>query len=264
MRDENHRSAGMRLCHVTEPADAPLVLGADMIGVWCMALQSPSAANLATWCGCLDATELDRASTFRFAPDRATYVAAHWLLRTARAAAGGLPPQAWRYTTDPSGKPRIALELGRAELQFNLSHTRGFVACAIGRGSEIGIDVERLDRMNPGLDIARHFFSPAEIALLGNAPEERQRETFFRLWTLKEAFIKATGEGLARALDSFSLTLDPLAIAFVPVGADVASNWQFAQLQPTPQHMLALAARQPVQRPISVTVRQVEHAAAPD
>ena len=88
-------------------------------------------------------------------------------------------------------------------LQFNLSHTRGFVACAISIANAVGIDVEAVSR-NPDIEVADRFFSPREVAILRAMPPERQPETFLRFWTLKEALIKATGEGLSRALDSFS------------------------------------------------------------
>jgi 4'-phosphopantetheinyl transferase len=224
------------------------------VAVWWMGLGSPSAAVIAQWRVCLNAAEQAHADRFRFQEDRWTYIAAHWLIRTALASIGGLPPADWRFVVEKLGKPRIDPTLGRPELRFNLSHTRGFVACAVCVGSEIGIDVEALTRRRTGLDIAERFFSPSEVAILRGAPPDQQPDMFFRFWTLKEAFIKATGEGLSRALDSFSFSLDPISISFRPGGADEQTQWQFIEQRPTPRHFLALAVRRPATCPVTLTV----------
>jgi 4'-phosphopantetheinyl transferase len=107
----------------------------------------------------------------------------------------------------------------------------------------IGIDVEARSRTPADLDIAERFFSAPEVAILRGTPPELKPETFLRLWTLKEAFIKATGEGLTRALDSFSFSLDPVSIAFNPDHPDEGAGWSFIERRPTPGHLLALAVR---------------------
>jgi 4'-phosphopantetheinyl transferase len=187
--------------------------------------------------------ELTKADRFRFDEDRATYIAAHWLLRQALTSVGGLSPEEWRFVAEPNGKPRLDCAPGPAGLEFNLSHTRAFVACAVGVGSMIGIDVETGSRTPADLDIAERFFSASEVAILRGTPAKLRAETFLRLWTLKEAFIKATGEGLTRALDTFSFSLDPVSIAFSPAHADEGGRWSFVERRPTPGHLLALAVR---------------------
>jgi 4'-phosphopantetheinyl transferase len=71
-----------------------------------------------------------------------------------------------------------------AATRFNLSHSRGCVACAVATGMTIGIDVETLSRKHGGLDIADRFFSPSEVAILHGTASNQQLQTFFRLWTL--------------------------------------------------------------------------------
>ena len=96
--------------------------------------------------------------------------------------------------------------------------------------------------------IANRYFAPEESSIVHAAPPDQARHLFFRFWTLKEAFIKATGEGLIRPLDSFAFTLDPIRIAFYP-NRDSASrydnpaHWQFAQCCPAAGRFLALALR---------------------
>ncbi|HMA75088.1 MAG TPA: 4'-phosphopantetheinyl transferase superfamily protein [Xanthobacteraceae bacterium] len=195
-----------------------------------------------------------RSARFRFEEDRLSYIAAHWLLRTALSSIAGAPATGWRFTAEKLGKPRIVLEAGLPVYDFNLSHTRGFVACAVCLGAKLGIDVETLGPDRAGLDIATSFFSPTEVMLLRNTPEEQRSVVFFRLWTLKEAFIKATGDGLSRSLDSFSFSLDPVSIVFSSEDADEATQWQFVEMRPTTRHLLAVAIRRPPDVPISFTV----------
>ena len=218
---------------------------------------SPSPALTARWCACLAEAELAKADRFHFEVDRSTYLAAHWLLRNALTSVAGLPPQNWRFTVRPQGKPDVDAALGFGDLPFNLSHTRAFVACAISIGNDVGIDVEALSR-NPDLDVADRFFSPHEVAILRAMPPARQPETFLRFWTLKEALIKATGEGLSRALDSFSFSLDPVSIRFHPDDSDVPALWSFIEHRPTQGHLLALAVRHSRLRPSRIAMSRVE------
>lgn len=222
---------------------------ANEIHVWLMEVDAPPPALLAEWRQCLDTDELARADRFHFERDRIIYTAAHWLLRSALAEAGGRPAAAWRFATGPHGKPRIDPALGQDMLSFNLSHTKGLVACAITLETEIGIDVELMDPRRSELDIAEHYFSPAEVELLRAMPPARQTHTFFRLWTLKEALIKTTGEGLERALDSFSFAFDPVTVAFHPHDPNEAARWTFWELEPSAHHAMALAIRQDTPQP---------------
>jgi 4'-phosphopantetheinyl transferase len=230
---------------------------ADEVHVWLMQVDTPPPALLADWRQCLDASERARADRFYFERDRIIYTAAHWLQRSALTEAGGLPMKAWRFVAGPHGKPRLDPALGRDALSFNLSHTKGLVACAITGGTEIGIDVELMEPRRSGLDVADHFFSAAEIALLRAMPPARQTRTFFRLWTLKETLIKTTGEGLQRALDSFSFAFDPIAVAFHPDDPHEAARWTFWELEPSAHHAMALGIRQDMPRPMRLVTTEL-------
>jgi 4'-phosphopantetheinyl transferase len=225
--------------------------------VWLMEVDAPPAAIVEDWRACLDVAELARADRFYFDADRVTYIAAHWLLRCALAETGGLPPAHWRFVEEKHGKPWIDPALGLPELRFNLSHSTGLVVCAVTVGAAIGIDVELISPQRVGLDIAGRYFSADEVALLRSSPPQKQQQTFFRLWTLKEALIKATGEGLHRALDSFSFSLDPTAVTFHPIDPEDADAWVFLERRPTARHVLALAIKQPSVRPVRLLISRV-------
>ncbi|MGN0480998.1 MAG: 4'-phosphopantetheinyl transferase family protein [Lachnospiraceae bacterium] len=100
-----------------------------------------------------------------------------------------------------NGKPYIAGN----DIFFSLSHSEKTVMCAISQ-SEIGADTEKVTEID--LDIAKHFFHPAEYEMLAGAPGDAQRQDiFFRLWTLKESFAKVLGLGMHLPFDSFCIDI---------------------------------------------------------
>jgi 4'-phosphopantetheinyl transferase len=212
--------------------------------LWWMPVHSPPREAMARWLAILDKTEQARAERFRFAEDREIYVAAHALMRTLLSRFCPLPPSAWRFIAAPTGKPEIHPDMGVARIRFSLSHTRGLVACAAGRDDDIGVDVEGCERTANVLELAGHFFAPEETALVLNLHPEQRLNAFLRIWTLKEAYIKAIGQGLACPLDAFSFNLDPIAIRFGGDRlADTPDRWQFDQFPVAPRHVIALARR---------------------
>jgi 4'-phosphopantetheinyl transferase len=201
------------------------------------------AVAVPAWEGLLDASERSRADCFRFAADRDAYVAAHALLRVMLSQAAPVAPEAWRFRAGKFGKPAIDPSLGWRDLRFSLSHTRGMVACAVGRGDDLGVDVEAVDPSLRPLEMARHCLAPSEAALIGGLPPARRVAAFFRIWTLKEAYLKATGQGIAGSLKGFAFALDPVSVAFASACDDQPEFWQFAEAEPGPGHRLALAVR---------------------
>jgi 4'-phosphopantetheinyl transferase len=128
-------------------------------------------------------------------------------------------------------------------LRFSLSHTRSLVACAVATQDDVGLDVEEVERRLASSSLAERYFAPSEAASLAALPPGERDVAFLRFWTLKEAFVKATGDGLGLGLDSFAFTLDPPLLAFAPESTGEPSSWRFLQLRPTPKHLLALALR---------------------
>jgi 4'-phosphopantetheinyl transferase len=106
------------------------------------------------------------------------------------------PPGAWAFEEAPGGKPVLAAHDASA-LSFNLSHTHGFVACAVTLGTEVGIDVENVDRNLRVQEIAERYFAPDELSDLAACPPDARAKRFFDFWTLKEAYLKAIGVGLS-------------------------------------------------------------------
>lgn len=200
----------------------------------------------------LDDCERDRASRFRFERDYHSYVAAHALGRSLLSQWVGGPPQGWRFSTGEHGKPEVIVPTGSPRLRLNLSHTQGMAAAVLAEDMDVGVDVEWLGRRNDVTAIASRYFAPSECACLAAVPPGQEMETFLAFWTLKEAYVKAIGKGLAQPLDSFAFTLDPLSIRFDDSDAGPADHWLFRRLSPTAKHRLALAVHKGKQSGITM------------
>jgi len=182
--------------------------------------------------------ELEKAGRFAADMDRRAYLAAHSLKRSMLSwAEPDVHPLAWRFTQGPHGKPSIE---GRTDLHFNISHCRGLTACVLRFGRPVGIDVEWLGRPAP-IEVAQRFFSDAETNWLLRQPGPERHEAFFRLWTLKEAYIKAKGLGLAQPLRDFTVSADTLDMRFEKSEMGDARAWRFHQAFPSAEHILAVA-----------------------
>jgi 4'-phosphopantetheinyl transferase len=190
--------------------------------------------------------ERARHARFHFEHDRHSYLMAHALTRSVLGRLTGVAPPALRFELGPHGRPELCLPDGSPPVRFNLSHTRGLVACAVALAHDIGVDVEQVERRLDVQALARSVFSSEERAELDTLPSEAHRGRFFELWTLKEAYIKAVGQGLALPLRSISLQLAPgrdPRIGFVPPVIDDAEQWWCRVVQPLPTHTLAVAMR---------------------
>jgi 4'-phosphopantetheinyl transferase len=170
---------------------------------------------------------------------------------------GCRPPPGWRFAAGAHGKPELAP--GQVSgVSFNLSHCRDLVAVVVAAGVDVGIDVESPER-HPfdDMSIARAHFTPAEQDhLLAIGDDTRRRLAFLELWTAKEAFIKAMGQGLSMPLDSFGVDVarDRYDADSLPMPAR-DRTWTLARWQ---SHgcFVALAAGSPATAVIRVECRE--------
>jgi 4'-phosphopantetheinyl transferase len=137
-------------------------------------------------------------------------------------------------------------------LDFNMSHARDRVAIAFARAQPLGVDIEHIDRRVAVDELARRFFACAEAEALAALSAERRVSAFLRLWTRKEALLKAIGAGLAFGLDRVAFELDvdgePSALAALADEAGRVDEWQFAHVDPAADTFGALAWRGPGRR----------------
>jgi 4'-phosphopantetheinyl transferase len=233
-------------------------LAADEVVVCYQVTEGLDPSALEAMAGVLSAEERARRDRFVFDRDRRDFAAAHTLLRRMLSRYGLTRPEDWRFDTDAHGKPSVvASQAGSPPLVFNLSHTHGLVACAVARGTSLGVDVERVDRVTSGPEIARRFFTDSEVRILDACMPDDYASRFIELWTLKEAYIKAVGTGLAHPLDSFAFSFAGTSgLQFASPPGVAASDWQFVLAVPTPNHRLALAMSGSASRPWRIAIER--------
>jgi 4'-phosphopantetheinyl transferase len=146
--------------------------------------------------GVLSKEELQRMQKFHFGHDKQQYAAAHWLKRTAVGALTGQAPYGLDFTTSRYGKPLLQTH----KVNFNLSHSSGFVALLLSRYGDVGVDIE-FPRLGVDFNLLLPFVAhPGEYGRVCSSDE------FYRLWTLKEAICKATGKGLSLEPQTFEVS----------------------------------------------------------
>ena len=191
-------------------------------------------------------SDAERARLERFAApaDADLYLVAHALTRCLLARYLASPPEALCFELGERGRPELAGAARHSGLRFNLSHTRGLAACGVSLHAAIGVDVEHVSRRVELQSVGKRVFSPSELAGLAGLAGSAQRRRFFDLWTLKEAYVKATGKGLASPLTSVSFDAgrcDPVPVRFEVAAHDVPERWCMRRLGLPPEHCLALA-----------------------
>jgi 4'-phosphopantetheinyl transferase len=174
------------------------------------------------------------------------------LVRCALAHATGQRPEQWRFRTNAAGRPAIADATGPS---FNLSHTPGLVCCVVASGCDVGIDVEAADRDLPIAELAERFFSARESAWIEAAAASERRTRFFQLFTLKEAYLKGRGAGIANRLQDVDVRIGER-IEIEDRGASDAHRWQLWLRTPTPRHILAVGASIDRAMPVELDVRE--------
>lgn len=206
----------------------------------------------------LSGAERERWAAFRRERDRRLYLLAHCLLRVALSRHGPLEPAEWRFTTPGTGRPELVGGQAEPGLTFSLSHGGAVAACAISTAGRVGVDVEPADReVDPGvLDMV---LAPAERRLVdAGADAASRRRAFLGLWTAKEAYAKAVGEGLSLPLRELRITLEPPALALR--GAPLA-GWTLRWFEPGAGHVAACVVEHGAGPAPAITVAELMPAA---
>ncbi len=206
----------------------------------------------------LSAAEQERYDRYLVKKKRVEFFLARCFSKKLLAETLEMPEDVITFDIAPSGKPFLRVADQVVPLFFNISHTRGLISCVVSRCSFCGVDVERLDGAND--DLFRRFFHPREINIYNSLPPRSRDEHFYTVWTLKEAFLKANGDGLSTPLNSFWFSLstdrDQPAITLhceKPAHEKDMTGYQFHSSHPTPRHVLAVAVH------AKNTVRFIHH-----
>lgn len=150
------------------------------------------------------------------------------LLRTTLSRYAPVPPAHWDFDRNGFDKPRVA-HPADTPLAFNISHSADWIACAVSRERAVGIDVQHCDPDRDVLRLAARFFGTNETALLRALPATGRCDRFYAYWTLKEAWLKATGHGISGGLDSicFDLQQDGSLVAHAATPEFPARFWSW-------------------------------------
>jgi len=184
----------------------------------------------------LSAEERDHAGRFRFDRHRRRYIVRRGMLRELLGSYLGCDPADVAFVYNAYGKPALL----DCNLHFNLSHSRGKALYAFCRGAAVGCDLEWRDPKFAAEQIPGRFFSRDEVRALRSLPLRHQTEAFFNCWTRKEAYVKAAGQGLSIALDTFDVSLAPKEPAVFLRGGE---GWSIESFSPMPGFQAAIVAR---------------------
>ena len=212
------------------------------VHVWfCKPTDILDEATLSGYEAVLSEQEIERYHRFHFDKDRHGYLVSHALLRYSLSKYAELPASQWQFSSGEHGKPELLSPSVAPGLRFNLTHTDGLSACVITLNRRCGIDAENIHRKNKLSAVARRMFAEEELAQLDVKNIESQ---FYYFWTLREAYVKALGTGLAGSSKEFYFDVDMSGLNAVmhhrKISHTEATTWHFSLYEPTPEHVLAL------------------------
>jgi 4'-phosphopantetheinyl transferase len=169
--------------------------GPDAVHIWRIDAAAP--------CPPLSLTPDERLRAGRFvrSSDADRFTAGRSATRRVLGCYTGIDPLALRFTLSSTGKPSLTGDAAAAGLTFNLSHSGALALLAVGRGQELGVDIELLRHDLPVADLARRVLDPLDAGGVLALREPARTVEFLRHWTRKEAYLKATGIGLGASLD---------------------------------------------------------------
>jgi 4'-phosphopantetheinyl transferase len=219
------------------PAQLP-TLRDNQVHIWRanLGLSTPEIEQLTTL---LSTDEIARANKFRFVQHRSKFIAARGILRQLLGNYLKASPRSLTFAYSDRGKPQLATDIS---LQFNLSHSQEYALFGFTLNHLIGVDIEYQRAMPDALKIAQRFFSAREYRMLEAVTIEQQSKLFFQLWTAKEAYLKATGTGLAASLTSVEIALDRSESLYLStLKKDKIINWSLYSCTPATNYIAAIA-----------------------
>lgn len=225
-----------------------MLLSSEEIHVWSVGLGS-TGLSFDDAFSVLSSCEQITASRFHREMDRHRYVFSHAACRIVLSRYLVVSPKDIAYQKENNNKPFIK---GVNDLRFNLSHSNEMALIAVAKGA-IGVDIECCERVINQLEIAKRYFTETEYALLCSASSADRKNLFFRIWTLKEAYLKAKGVGLVYGLDSFEVSLannklkNKDGLDWLTLNSALPdSSWWLQSIPAAPGYMAAVCTIKPV------------------
>ncbi len=223
----------------------PRSLALNEVHLW-RANQDLSSHTIDRYHQILSLDEQKRARRYHFERDRIRFVFRRGLLRKILGIYTNTAPGEFVFNCAKYGKPELDAGAGMERIHFNSSSSNGLVLLAFSRGLELGVDVERVREIPEMEEISRRFFTQAESRALSVFPAAERRPAFFSAWTCKEAFLKATGDGLSYPLDKFCVSITPgenSRLLCIEGDLEEAARWSILSFVPEADYIAALAVR---------------------
>ncbi|WP_373525232.1 4'-phosphopantetheinyl transferase HetI [Nostoc sp.] len=221
--------------HLWLPAPTNLTLLPDEIHLWRIELDQPET-QLQHLRETLSSDEIARAERFYFPKHQQHFVAGRGILRTIIGRYLDIKPSQVQFNYQQRGKPVLADTFADTGLSFNLSHSQGLGLCAVNCTHQIGVDLEYIRPMSDIEALTKRFFLPREYQMLRSLSPNQQQKVFFRYWTCKEAYLKATGDGLSQ-LEQIEVSLTPTE----PAKLQITEDWSLFELVPANNYVAAVA-----------------------
>jgi 4'-phosphopantetheinyl transferase len=228
---------------VTLPLAAPIP---GRVAIWKVRLDAAALHDPAN--SLLSPDEITRVNRFHFEKDRAQFVCCRSALRKLLGEYLGISPEKVRFKYLASGKPQLERDQNPLDLQFNVAHSGDVALLAFGAGHRLGVDVEKIRGDVDTQALAERFFSLREREELRALPGPMRVSGFFTCWARKEAFLKATGDGLSFPLSKFSVSIHPdrrPEVEEIDGSEQAGKQWFVTDLPVDTDYRAALAADQP-------------------
>ncbi len=183
--------------------------------------------------------EQKRADRFRFPIHRNRFIVARATLRQILARYLNLEPQKIQFQYSDRGKPSLIDN----KIEFNLSHSQDLAIYGFTKNRKIGVDLEYLKDMPDAENLAKRFFCDREYQAISSFQPPDKQTAFFKIWTAKEAYLKATGVGLM-GLDDVEIVLNSsvdVKIASINHNIEAASNWYLSSFKIKADYIAAVA-----------------------
>jgi 4'-phosphopantetheinyl transferase len=223
-----------------EPEEYPVVTDGEL-HVWQVNLDRPRDEIPGLAC-LLSADEHGRAARFHFDRDRQHFIAGRSILRSILGRYLAQNPNSLTFAYGSRGKP----VLSGTSLQFNLAHSGGVAVIALANRSAVGIDIEQIRVVPRWEGVTNSFFSTVEREAIGSLPSIDRLYGFFTCWTRKEAYLKATGDGVGVPLDRFDVSVIPGSkprLLRVEDAPEETKRWHFHAL-PLPTDYIGVVAHE--------------------
>lgn len=219
-----------------------LNINSQEVHLWKMNLET-SSINIQDAMKILNEEETIKAQKFRFEKHQKRFIVARSTLKHILSHYLGISPEKIAFQYGSHGKPKLVDKMNTIQLEFNLSHSEELAIYGITCHHLIGVDVEYLRPMPDAEKLAKRFFCHQEFEKINSLSIIHKNTEFFKLWTAKEAYLKATGKGISGGLDKVEISTDEPR-KFINLPQPNKTTWKLLSFVPQTNYLAAMAVQE--------------------